>query len=319
MKNIKKILVLTFLLLIVTSCSNNNKNTNNENNLEGLNTQLNQDNNDMYIDLNEVNKDLSQENTDKSIIEEDFVEENIEAEDEFSQNLVEDLIENELFVFTKKDYENYIYGNISKLTNLEPVLGWKFYVTKLDWSSDNQAIVSIEDGHISNDIIVDISSLDNADVKNYLKTLENNTQNDADIVTEINHDNTNDIVSINNDFDPNLLVLNENVDLKEVDCSNLWDFLNEKSNFYYWNTCKKINDHIITLNFLDYQKWYYEYSNLLLDTKNNKYWEYILQSWENLLADDVSLKNTELKDTIFWYEKEIINLFINNFWLNETE
>ncbi len=48
----------------------------------------------------------------------------------------------------KIEYQKYIRDNISDLIEEKPVLGWTWYVTDIDWNSDNEIVVSYEDGHI---------------------------------------------------------------------------------------------------------------------------------------------------------------------------
>lgn len=53
-------------------------------------------------------------------------------------------------------YEEYIKDNIFQISPIEPILWWSWYVTKIDWKDKNTAIIYYEDGHIAENIKVEI-------------------------------------------------------------------------------------------------------------------------------------------------------------------
>lgn len=49
----------------------------------------------------------------------------------------------------QEKFETYLKANIGQLSKVKPVLGGKFYVTKISWKPNREAIVEYEDGHIA--------------------------------------------------------------------------------------------------------------------------------------------------------------------------
>lgn len=69
--------------------------------------------------------------------------EKVDSEIMNESNLNEDLINRQNLVV------KYLEDNISQLSPEKEVLGGKFYLTSLDFISDQEVIVSYEDGHIA--------------------------------------------------------------------------------------------------------------------------------------------------------------------------
>ncbi|MDD3793689.1 MAG: hypothetical protein PHI37_02670 [Candidatus Gracilibacteria bacterium] len=59
----------------------------------------------------------------------------------------------------KVDYMKYITKNISNLTEKKPVLGGTWYVVDINWISDENIIVSFEDGHIQEKVTLKKSDI----------------------------------------------------------------------------------------------------------------------------------------------------------------
>jgi hypothetical protein len=57
----------------------------------------------------------------------------------------------------KKIYEQVIFDNISKISPIEPVLWWSWYVLSINWIDKNTATVEYEDGHIMESIKININ------------------------------------------------------------------------------------------------------------------------------------------------------------------
>lgn len=57
----------------------------------------------------------------------------------------------------KKIYEQVIYDNISKISPVDPVLWWSWYVLSVNWIDKNTATVEYEDGHIMESIKININ------------------------------------------------------------------------------------------------------------------------------------------------------------------
>lgn len=60
----------------------------------------------------------------------------------------------------EKIYTPYIEKNISSISPVSAVLGWKWYVTKITWNTINTAKVDYEDGHIAENIEIEIKVVD---------------------------------------------------------------------------------------------------------------------------------------------------------------
>lgn len=158
--------------------------------------------------------------------------------------------------------------------------------------------------------------------------VETNLENNSELKEE-NIDENQDISQENNEFNqtnsitpnpqiPELKIF-ENQEFWELTCENIDEFLSTKSSWYYWNTCRKLWENIITLNLLDYKKWDYNYFKYYIDTNRNIFWEVFLQSWTWVLAEELSDLNSKLKDEEFQITTTTNDLFINYKNTNETE
>lgn len=56
----------------------------------------------------------------------------------------------------KDIYEKYLKANISNISEVNAVLGWKWYITDITWTGNNIATINYEDGHIAEIIEVEI-------------------------------------------------------------------------------------------------------------------------------------------------------------------
>lgn len=59
----------------------------------------------------------------------------------------------------QKAMEQYIRDNISELSEVDPVLGGNWYVVSFEWISDSDVTVIYEDGHIQEEMTIDIGDI----------------------------------------------------------------------------------------------------------------------------------------------------------------
>jgi len=89
--------------------------------------------------------------------------------------------------------------------------------------------------------------------------------------------------------------------LEIVSCETLTDYLSERINtWYYWNTCRDIvKDKGIKFNVIRLEGDTYIYERHYIDFVHGFYGVYELETWEGVTSENISDKNTELKEREF--------------------
>lgn len=89
---------------------------------------------------------------------------NIPVEENNSE-IIEDFVdENKLTLEEQEIISNYLEGNISELSPEKEVLGGKFYITSIDFLSNQKLIIEYEDGHIALKAEIDFEYLDSENI-----------------------------------------------------------------------------------------------------------------------------------------------------------
>lgn len=89
---------------------------------------------------------------------------NIPVEENNSE-IIEDFVDkNKLTLEEQEIISNYLEGNISELSPEKEVLGGKFYITSIDFLSDQKLIIEYEDGHIALKAEIDFEYLDSENI-----------------------------------------------------------------------------------------------------------------------------------------------------------
>ena len=89
---------------------------------------------------------------------------NIPVEENNSE-ITEDFVdENKLTLEEQEIISNYLEENISELSPEKEVLGGKFYITSIDFLSDQKLIIEYEDGHIALKAEIDFEYLDSENI-----------------------------------------------------------------------------------------------------------------------------------------------------------
>lgn len=86
----------------------------------------------------------------------------------------------------------------------------------------------------------------------------------------------------------------------DVTCENVDDYLKEKFSWYYWNTCRPISwENWLYVNVLTLIWDEYFYYRVYADKSHWIYSKVLLETWTWVWKDDLSEKNSELKNTNF--------------------
>lgn len=92
----------------------------------------------------------------------------------------------------------------------------------------------------------------------------------------------------------------KNSELSEVNCENFWDYLKQNYTWYYWNTCRPIQDeNNFSVNVLSLIGDEYKYEKHYIWAKLWIYGKILLESWTGLSQADLEAKNDELKTKKF--------------------
>lgn len=76
----------------------------------------------------------------------------------------ENIDKNKLSLEEQEHISSYLENNISELSPEKEVLGGKFFITSLDFLSDEKLVIEYEDGHIALKAEVDFKYLNQADI-----------------------------------------------------------------------------------------------------------------------------------------------------------
>lgn len=89
---------------------------------------------------------------------------NIPVEENNSEIIENFVDENKLTLEEQEIISNYLEENISELSPEKEVLGGKFYITSIDFLSDQKLIIEYEDGHIALKAEIDFEYLDSENI-----------------------------------------------------------------------------------------------------------------------------------------------------------
>lgn len=102
----------------------------------------------------------------------------------------------------------------------------------------------------------------------------------------------------------------KNSELSEVNCENFWDYLKQNYTWYYWNTCRPMQDeNNFSVNVLSLTGDEYKYEKHYISAKLWIYGKILLESWTGLGQADLQAKNDELKAKIFDTSANVDTLF----------
>lgn len=217
-----------------------------------------------------------------------------------------------ILVFVLFSCKNSQEDEISKVKN--ELLNQEVTTTQNNNFNENESNFSSEVNNLDEDISKEnLEISDNSNEVEYIDEKSTQDENTFEVIDQSEFE----WVTPNPQI-PELKVYEEQ-NFWEITCENLEEFLSTKSSWYYWNTCRKLNDDIITLNFLDYKKWDYNYFKYYIDTKRNIFGEVFLQSGTWVNSSELSDLNSKLKDEEFLITTTTNDLFINYKNTNETE
>lgn len=194
---------------------------------------------------------------------------------------------------------------------------WSVWDVDLKEENIFDSWVTQEENFIENNEDKDLDQ-SNTWIINNQESLLDNKQKENQVTNSNSVTNQNSLKEVINPQVPEFKI-SKNQNFWEFSCETLQDFLKSKSSWYYWNTCKKINDNIFTLNFLDFKNWNYNYYKLYIDTNKNILWEVFLESWTWSTWDDMIEKNSLLREKSYLITNTTDNLFINYENKNEIE
>lgn len=89
---------------------------------------------------------------------------NIPVEENNSEIIENFVDENKLTLEEQEIISNYLEENISELSPEKEVLGGKFYITSIDFLSNQKLIIEYEDGHIALKAEIDFEYLDSENI-----------------------------------------------------------------------------------------------------------------------------------------------------------
>jgi len=95
---------------------------------------------------------------------------NLLAPEENNSEIINEINDENKLTLTEQEFiSSYLENNISELSPEKEVLGGNFYVTSIDFLSDQKLIIEYEDGHISLKAEIDFEYLDseNIIIKNF--------------------------------------------------------------------------------------------------------------------------------------------------------
>ena len=109
----------------------------------------------------------------------------------------------------------------------------------------------------------------------------------------------------------------KNIDLFDIDCNNLTDYVINNFSWAYWNTCRPIWDFIISFYIL-HLKWdEYFYEKHYLDKKYWLYWIQLLEKWSWINKDNIESENSILRNKTYEIVEKTDKLYLDIFKLNQ--